>query len=126
MDPIDFRKFHDDARQAFGWARIITKGGVLQFDDEDQAVSPEAMESAVYEYVMKSRIGTDIHVVAASTLIESYYFSKAKQDMMGIDLGFEGWWVGYQFVNDAVWEEVRKGQRPMFSIGGKAFEKVAA
>jgi len=42
---------------------------------------------------------------------------------MGIDLGFEAWWVGFK-VNKSeypdIWEKIKKGEYSMFSIGGFA------
>lgn len=41
---------------------------------------------------------------------------------MGIPEGVvpEGWWIGFKVTDDEVWEKVKDGTYPMFSIEGEA------
>ena len=44
--------------------------------------------------------------------------SKEKQDALGIDLGFVGWWGGFEVHDDAMWAKIKTGEYESFSIGG--------
>lgn len=114
-----FTKFVDERMQAFGWASVISKAGETLFDEEGDGFLAEDMEPAVYKYVKQSRAGSESHGKIVSELIESIFFDKAKQDALGIDLGQEGWWVGYQFYDVDTWSKVRSGELGMFSIAGE-------
>jgi hypothetical protein len=118
---VDIKKSDPDKRQVFGWMSVCTKDGEYFFDKQDDMILVEALEPAVYEYVLSSRVGGDMHVEkGVSRLIESMMFTKEKQDALGIDLGQEGWWVGYQVDSPPLWEAIKRGERPEFSIGGAA------
>jgi hypothetical protein len=108
----------------FGWASIVSKAGNLIEDDDGDVIFPEDLEKAAYDYVFSSRQQSDTHMlIGVGSLIESKVYTKSKQEAMGIDLGFEGWWVGFR-VDKAtypdVWNKIKKGEYPMFSIGGFA------
>lgn len=118
---VDIKKSDPDKRQVFGWMSVCTKGGEYFFDKQDDMILVDALEPAVYEYVLSSRVGGDMHVEkGVSRLIESMMFTKEKQDALGIDLGQEGWWVGYQVDSPPLWDAIKRGERPEFSIGGAA------
>lgn len=129
---IAFKKFDDDARQAFGWASVITKGDDTVFDDQDDGFTADEFEPAVYVYVKESRNGTESHAQVASSLIESNMLTFEKQAEMGIECineageRFEGWWVGYEFHDEDTWGKVRSGDLPCFSIAGYALDEEAA
>ena len=55
-------------------------------------------------------------------LVESVIFTKEKMAAMGIPEGVvpEGWWIGFKVTDDEVWEKVKDGTYPMFSIEGEA------
>ena len=55
-------------------------------------------------------------------MVESVVFTKEKADALGIppDILPEGWWIGFRITDDEVWEKVKNGEYPMFSIEGKA------
>ena len=44
---------------------------------------------------------------------------------MGIPEGVvpEGWWIGFKVTDDEVWEKVKDGTYPMFSIEGEAIRE---
>jgi cation transport regulator ChaB len=114
----------EDEGIVFGWASVMTKGGKPVKDDEDEIILPEDIEKAAYEFVINYRDQSDTHLyIGVGILCESMVLTKAKQEMLGIDLGMEAWWVGFK-VNKAnfpeVWEKIKKGEYPMFSIGGFA------
>ena len=46
-------------------------------------------------------------------------FTKEKQKLLGIDLGFVGWWGGFKVLDDALWKNFKSGKYEGFSIGGR-------
>lgn len=118
---VQITKFDQDKRQVFGWASVCTKNGEYICDKQDDIIPVESLEEAVYDYILSSRDGADMHTVkGASRCIESMVFTKEKQKALGIDLGQEGWWVGYLVDSPDLWSAVKRGERPEFSIGGAA------
>lgn len=119
--PLDVRKLDEDKQQVFGWASVVEKDGKLIVDKQGDMIEPTVLESAAYEYVLSSRSQTDMHERhGVGRLIESTVFTTEKQKAMGIDLGQVGWWVGFQVDDDALWAAHKRGERPEFSIGGRA------
>lgn len=111
----------DDERLVFGWASVSTEGGRLVTDVQGDQIEPSELEKAAYRYVLKSRQAGEMHVrkTGIGDLVESIVFTKAKQDALGIDLGREGWWVGFKIHDDEVWKAIKKGEYSAFSIGGR-------
>lgn len=119
--PFDILKAVPEQQMIFGWASVSEKDGKLIIDKQDDVILPEELEKAAYEFVLYSRTGGDMHVKKGTArLIESMVFTKEKQDVMGINLGLVGWWVGFKVDDPNVWEAHKRGDRPEFSIGGKA------
>ena len=58
----------------------------------------------------------------AAVLIESMVFTEAKLNALGIPAGVLpiGWWIGFRVTDPDVWEKVKDGTYPMFSIEGEA------
>ena len=54
-------------------------------------------------------------------MVESMFFSRDLQKALGIDLGKVGWMIGYKPNDPALLAAAKRGDFPMFSIGGKAF-----
>lgn len=119
--PMDIVKTDADKQMIFGWASVSTVDGKLIFDKQQDAIEPHELEAAAYDFVLYSRTQGDLHVKkGVGRLVESMFFSKEKQDLMKIDLGIEGWWVGFRTDDADLWAAVKRGERPEFSIGGKA------
>ena len=114
-------KVDEDQRLVFGWASAATQGDEAVVDSQRDTIETAELEKAAYDFVLRARIGGDMHErVGVGILVESMVFSKEKQDALGIDLGFEAWWVGFYIPDDEIWNLIKQGQRPMFSIGGVA------
>jgi hypothetical protein len=121
---IEVKKVDKDKMQVFGWASVVNKGGEPVIDLQDEIIPIEELEPAVYEYVLNSRDGGDMHEdMGVSKCIESMMFTTEKQKALGIDLGQEGWWIGLQYHDPKLWKKVKAGERPAFSIGGVAASK---
>ena len=55
-------------------------------------------------------------------MIESMMFTKEKLLALGLeeDALPEAWWLGFEITDMSVWEKVKDGTYPMFSIEGEA------
>lgn len=119
--PFEIRKTDPDQRQIFGWASVVTKNGRPIIDKQNDIIPVEELEKAFYDYVLYSRDQGHMHArTGVGRMIECMVFTKQKQDVLGIDLGMEGAWVGYQVDDDNVWAAHKRGELPEFSIGGAA------
>lgn len=117
-------KSDDEKMLAFGWASVsIRVDGEVIEDWQKDIVEPEELENAAYEYVRLYREGGEMHERGgAAVLIESVVFTEDKMKAMGIPSGIlpVGWWIGFKVTDESVWEKVKDGTYPMFSIEGEA------
>lgn len=117
-------KSDDDKRLAFGWASVSMRvdGEVIE-DWQSDIVEPEELENAAYNFVELYREGGEMHERGGvAVLIESVVFTEEKMKAIGIPEGTLpiGWWIGFKVLDDDVWEKVKDGTYPMFSIEGEA------
>ena len=122
----------------FGWASIVTVDGKEICDTQGDIISSMTMEDAAYDFVLTARKGGEMHETGAdgtargvSRLVESIAFTREKQIAMlsslheqgitnaMVDLGCEGWWVGFYIDNPGTWSRIESGELKAFSIGGK-------
>lgn len=117
-------KSDDDEMLAFGWANVaITENGEQISDLQEDIVDPEVLEQAAYQFVELYREGGEMHERGGcAVLVESIMFTKEKMAVMGIPEGTlpEGWWIGFRVTDPDVWDKVKSGEYPMFSIEGEA------
>lgn len=118
------QKSSDEKRLAFGWASISQdESGKELVDLSEDVIDPETLENAAYEFVRLYREGGEMHERGdCAVLVESVVFTKEKMAAMGIPDGTlpTGWWIGFYVTDDEVWEKVKSGEYPMFSIEGTA------
>lgn len=117
-------KSDDDKMLAFGWASVSMRvdGEVIE-DWQKDIVEPEELEKAAYSFVELYREGGEMHERGgAAVLIESVVFTEEKMKAIGIPEGMLpiGWWIGFKVTDPDVWEKVKDGTYPMFSIEGEA------
>lgn len=121
---FQIKKSDDEKMQAFGWANVsIMENGETLEDWQGDIVEPDELESAAYDFVRFYREGGEMHERGgAATLIESVMFTKEKMQALGIPEGTlpVGWWIGFQVTDPEVWEKIKDGTYPMFSIEGEA------
>lgn len=121
---FNIQKSSDEKRLAFGWASISEdESGTTLVDLSEDVIDPETLENAAYEFVKLYREGGEMHERGdCATLVESVVFTKEKMTAMGIPDGTlpTGWWIGFYVTDDEVWEKVKSGEYPMFSIEGTA------
>lgn len=117
-------KSDDEKMLAFGWASVSMRvDGELIEDWQKDIVEPEELENAAYNYVLLYREGGEMHERGgAAVLIESVVFTEEKMKAIGIPVGTlpVGWWIGFKVTDPDVWEKVKDGTYPMFSIEGEA------
>ena len=117
-------KSDDEKRLAFGWASVSMRvNGELIVDWLEDIVEPKELEHAAYDYVRLYGEGGEMHERGgAAVLIESVVFTKEKMKAIGIPEGTLpiGWWIGFKVLEVAVWNKVKAGEYPMFSIEGEA------
>ena len=124
--PFRVLKADGDQQLVFGWASVSTKGGVPIVDKQDDIITSAELEKAAYDFVLYSRTQGDMHARrGVGRMVESCVFTAEKQAALGIDLGMEGWWVGFKVDDTGVWKRIKAGELPEFSIGGKG-ERVQA
>ncbi len=122
-------KSDDDEMLAFGWANVaITADGEQVTDLQEDIVDPDVLEQAAYHFVEFYREGGEMHERGGcAILVESIMFTKEKMAVMGIPEGTlpEGWWIGFRVTDPDVWDKVKSGEYPMFSIEGEAVREEA-
>lgn len=116
---VEIKKIDEDEQLVFGWFSVVEQNGELIKDHEGDYIEPIQLEKAAYRYVLDARIAGDSHIrKGVGQLVESIVFTKDKQEALGIDLGYVGWWGGFHIDDDEVWKKIKKGEYLMFSIGG--------
>lgn len=120
-------KADNEKRQVFGWANVAALADGSQICDWQQdMVDMEELERAAYEFVLHSRQGGEKHCRGnVAVMIESVVFTKEKMAGLGIPYGIipEGWWIGFQILDDGVWQKIKQGEYAMFSIEGEAYRE---
>lgn len=118
------KKSEDEKRLAFGWASVaLEETGEQLIDWQKDMVEPEELEEAAYRFVRLYREGGEMHERGGcATLVESVVFTEEKMKALGIPKGIlpVGWWIGFYVSDNDVWEKVKSGEYPMFSIEGAA------
>ena len=114
----------EDQQLIFGWASVIeTPEGEVVVDSQGHVIEPVELENAVYIFVRCGGMAGLMHnYMYAGSVVESMVFTPDKCKALGIPDGTlpVGWWVGVYVHNKEVWELVKDGTLPMFSIGGFA------
>ena len=119
--PFTIAKADADQQLIFGWASVVEEGGRLIVDKQGDAILPEDLEKAAYDFVLYARQHGEMHkTLGTGRLVESMVFTTEKQAALGIDLGKVGWWVGFKGDNAGTWAAHKRGALPEFSIGGSA------
>ncbi len=121
---VAITKANDDKMLAFGWANVsLTADGEVIEDWQNDIIEPEELENAAYNFVELYREGGEMHERGGTAiLIESVVFTEEKMKAIGIPEGTLpiGWWIGFKVLDEDVWEKVKSGEYPMFSIEGEA------
>lgn len=121
---MEIAKADEPARNIFGWASVIVKDGAEVEDHQGDRIRPAELEKAAYDYVLDWRESGDMHDKGPvrGRVIESMVFTDEKLEALGIEKGSvdTGWWLGVHFDDVELFDKVRSGERPAFSIEGQA------
>ncbi len=117
-------KKDDDRQMVFGWASVAaTPDGKAVLDRQGDYIEIAELEKAVYEYVLTSRSGGEMHERGGvGIMVESIVFTPEKMAALGIKPGIlpYGWWIGLKITDAEVWKKIKAGKYKMFSIEGRA------
>jgi len=117
---VDVYKVDVEKRLVTGWFSVIEENGKPVIDKQDDVILPDTLEKAAHDFMQDSRVGGHLDETEAGGIVESIVFTKDKQEQLGIDLKKVGWFGTYKVFDDEVWEKVKSGALPSFSIAGKA------
>ncbi len=121
--PVKVVKSDEVKNLVFGWASVaFTPDGKQIIDKQGHAIDIEDLEDTAYAFTVNGHGSGDMHSSEGfGELVESMVLTKEKAELMGIPPGTtpEGWWVGFR-VPPEYHEQVRSGERTMFSIEGTA------
>lgn len=119
-------KVDPDQRKVFGWASVCSLDGKLIIDKQGDIIYVADLEPAAHDFCLYSRTQGDMHTdIGVGRLIENMVFDQSKREagiMAKDDQGrvIDGWWVGFLVDDEDVWASHKRGERPEFSIGGRA------
>lgn len=116
----------EDRQFVAGWASVVSVGGKPLIDAQGDTMTEEDLVASAEEFMRSYRRGKKSHQGDADKVefVQSVVFTKEVQDVLGIDLGFVGWWLGGYVRDDELWEDVRAGTFRGFSVGGSAVRLV--
>ena len=118
-------KSDGDQRLVFGWASVsVTVDGEQVEDLQGDAVDPEELEKAAYQYVLDFRDAGEMHdqgLRKKARLVESCVFTPEKLKAMRIPAGTVplGWWVGFYVEAAEEAESIKDAPYAMSSIEGR-------
>jgi len=119
--PLLLFKADDEQRLVYGWASVLTEKGIPVIDRQGHVIEVEEMQAAIHDFMTNSRRSDGMHVIkGVGQVVESVLFTKQLQDLLGINLNREGWFICVKVDNDEAWDHVKKGTLRAFSIGGSA------
>ena len=134
---LQLTKVDEDRKMVFGFFSINKIGEELLEDSQNDLIETEELEKAAYNFVLDARVSGEEHLrKGVGQLVESIVFTYEKQEAIQktlqdfgiedakIDLGVEGWFGGFLITDEEVLQKVAKGEYPMFSVGGKAEERI--
>lgn len=121
--PIEVAKKDEYKNLVFGWASVaFSPDGTQLIDRQGHAIDIEDLEDAAYNFTVQKHSTGDMHKSEGfGDLVESMVFTREKIQLLGLDGDSipQGWWVGFR-VPPEYHEQVRAGNRTMFSIEGTA------
>ena len=114
-------KIDEEQRIVYGWASVTTFKGELVVDRQGDVIRTETMHKAINEFMKGVRVGKLMHSgEQVGQILHSFPVTKDICDALGIQSDREGWITGYFVEDDTLWNDVKSGKYPAFSIGGAA------
>jgi hypothetical protein len=130
MNQVKIAKIDEEQQLVFGFFNINKIGDGLVEDLQGDLIETSELEKAAYNFVLDARVAGENHIrKGVGRLVESIVLTYEKQsaiakclESQGIDvafsLGCEGWFGGFKVDDPDVWQAVKDGDYPAFSIGG--------
>jgi hypothetical protein len=119
-------KVDEDQRMVWGWASVSTVRGESVIDTQGDIIETPELQKAAHEFMKDYRRGDEMHMIkGVGQIVDSVVMTKALQDALGVDLGMEGWLIGFKVESDEVWQKVKDGTYRAFSIGGSGAREAA-
>lgn len=114
-------KYDDEQMIVYGWASVITVKGVPVVDRQGHIIKAHTLERAVTKFMEHVRVGKEMHSgEQVGQIIHSWPVTAEIAKAVGIECDREGWLIAYRVFKRDVWEKVKSGEYPAFSIGGRA------
>lgn len=121
-------KSSDEQRMVYGWASVISEGGVAVVDTQGDVIEADELEKSWTEFMKDARHLALMHErnadgsftadLSRGSIVHSFPLTKALMDGLGIQCDREGTIVGVYVAEDEAWEGVKSGKYRAFSIGG--------
>lgn len=109
----------EEQRIVWGWASVATVGGKYLVDRHGDVMTAKTMLQAANRFMEKTRTAKTEHYGApVGVVLHSLPLTNEIAAALGIKTDKEGWIIGMKIYDDGVWEMVKRGEFPAFSIGG--------
>jgi len=117
---VSIIKTDDEQRIVWGWASVATENGEPVFDVHGDHIPMEELTKASVDFMRNYRVGKREHYgEQTSEVIAMLPLSKSLADALGIETSREGLIVGFKVYDDKTWTDIKSGDLPAFSIGGR-------
>lgn len=114
-------KADDEHHVVYGWASVISDGGVDVVDSQGDVIKSAELVFATTEFMKSARDSLEMHKGSPiGQVVHSFPLTSEISKSLGIDTSKEGWIVGVYVSDDKVWKSVKSGDLSCFSIGGEA------
>ena len=110
-----------DAKEqvVYGWASPVKELGSEIIDRQGDVIDMGEVRQAAHEFMLHKRVGGSMHKqFDVGQVVESVVFDSDIQKALGIDLPYEGWFIGVKVSKKEDWDKVVSGEYTGFSIGG--------
>lgn len=120
---LEILKVDKEKRIATGWVAIVTdENGTPIIDADDHVIPIMELEKAVHKAFAESSgagMGGDMHTKRGMfDIIESFVVTNEKRVALGLGEGPEGWIASIKVNDNDLWEKIKNGERPEFSMRG--------
>lgn len=118
-DPLNKSITDPEQRIVYGWATVATINGEPVIDLHGDYIPMSALSDAVNDFMKDVRVANFEHLgFPVGRIIHSLPVSQELAEALGILTDREGWIIGVYVEDDVVWDMVKSGDLPGFSVGG--------
>jgi hypothetical protein len=119
--PVKIQKADKKEQIVYGWASPVSEFGTSIIDKQGDVLDIDDVRKAAHDFMLNSRSGGSMHKdigIDRASVVESVVLSTELQKALGIDMPYEGWFIGVKIHDNAVWKKIEDGEYTGFSIGG--------